>query len=455
MTPLTSLGAVFVLIAVAMILLLPRRWASVPLLVGTLYMTLSQGIQLGPFHLFCIRLLIAAGMMRVILRGERPPNGLNSLDWLMLVSSVWALASSFFHIDPASTLIGNFGFIFNTCGIYFLLRTYCQSFDDIVRLCRIATLLLVPVAFEMLQEQLTGYNMFSVLGGVADSPQIRVGRLRAQGPFAHAILAGTVGAVSLPFAIVLWRQYRKTAIVGIMACATMILASASSGPFMSGVFAIGGLLMWPFRHRMRLFRWLAFLSYVALDLLMDAPAYFLIARIDVAGGSTGWHRAALIESAIEHLGEWWLGGTDYTRHWMPTGVSWSPDHTDITNHYLQMGVVGGLPLMLLFIAILSMGFSYVGRVVRPQSTVSEEKQFVIWALGVSLFAHAATSISVSYFDQSFIFLYLTLAAIATMTSITVLHEARERARPIASKRPERPTAQRTEQKPETSRCGVP
>ena len=77
----------------------------------------------------------------------------------------------------------------------------------------------------------------------------------------------------------------------------------------------------------------------------------------------------------------------------------------------SMGVVGGLPLMLLFIAILAKGFSYVGQTLRQMPESSPQSRFMIWALGASLFAHAATFISVSYFDQSFVFIYLTLAAI--------------------------------------------
>lgn len=184
--------------------------------------------------------------------------------------------------------------------------------------------------------------------------------------------------------------------------------------------------MWRYRHRMRLLRWMAVLGYFTLALVMKAPVYYLIARIDISGGSTGWHRARLIESAFEHLDEWWLAGTDYTRHWMPTGVSWSPNHADITNQYLKFGVVGGLPLMLLFIAILSLGFSFVGQALQRASHLPRETQFVIWALGASLAAHAATCISVSFFDQSFVFLYLTLAAISTVYSFDFDHLASDR-----------------------------
>jgi len=156
----------------------------------------------------------------------------------------------------------------------------------------------------------------------------------------------------------------------------------------------------------------AVVGYILLDLVMKAPAYYIIARIDITGGSTGWHRAKLIDSAIEHLHEWWLFGTDYTRHWMPTGVSWSPDHTDITNHYIHMGVLGGLPLMGLFILQLWRGFKYVSNVALGHP--SKDVRFLAWALGSALFAHSVTCVGVSYFGQSFLFLYLNLAMIGSI-----------------------------------------
>jgi hypothetical protein len=412
---MNGIAVVFILLNTIAFLLLPRRWAAVPLLVGACYMTLGQVIDVGPFSFSIIRMLVLAGVVRIIVRGERLAGGMNSLDRLMLVWAVWVMFSSFFHNDLSGALIFRLGLVYDACGIYFLLRVFCQSLDDVIALCRITAILLVPVAAEMLYEKLTLYNLFSVLGGVPEITVIREGRIRAQGPFAHAILAGTIGAVCLPLVTALWRQHRKEAIIGIGACLIMIFAAASSGPVMSAIAAIGALWMWRYQHRMRLVRWLAVVGYIALDLVMKAPAYYLIARIDLAGGSTGWHRARLIQSAIEFLPEWWLGGTDYTRHWMPTGVSWSADHTDITNHYIKMGIIGGLPLMILFIAVLAKGFSFVGQTLRQLSELSQSR-FMVWALGASLFAHATTFIAVSYFDQSFVFLYLTLAAIGSAWS---------------------------------------
>ncbi|MGB9553516.1 MAG: O-antigen ligase family protein, partial [bacterium] len=274
------------------------------------------------------------------------------------------------------------------------------------------------VALEMLNEQFTHRNMFSFFGGVGETPAFREGHFRSQGPFRHSILAGTVGAVCFPLVVGIWRTNPLGAKLGVVACLMMVVTSFSSGPVMSLIWGILALIAWRWRDQTRKILVGAVVGYVFLDLIMKAPAYYLIARIDITGGSTGWHRAKLIESAIEHLSEWWLYGTDYTRHWMPTGVSWSPDHTDITNHYIQMGVLGGLPLMILFILGLWWGFKYVGQIVRGEQIVqgsrNDEQKFLAWALGSSLFSHAVTSVGVSFFDQSFLFLYLVLAATSSL-----------------------------------------
>jgi len=361
-------------------------------------------------------MLVSAGVIRIIVKGERIAGGMNSLDRLMILWAVWALFSSVFHKNPSGALIFRLGLVLNTCGVYFLLRIFCQSLEDVVGLYPITLILLVPVAVEMLYEKFTQNNLFYALGGLDKHLAIREGKIRAQGPFAHSILAGTVGAVCLPFAIAMWRENRKVALIGIGACLIMIFAATSSGPILSAAAAIGAVIMWHYRQRMRLIRWLAALGYICLNLIMDAPAYFLMARIDLTGGSQGWHRARLIQSSFQHLNEWWIGGTDYTRHWMPTGIAWSADHTDITNHYIKMGVIGGLPLMLLFIIILITGFSFLGKTLRNMTDTSQKMHFTVWTLGASLFGHAATFLSVSYYDQSFVFLYLTLALIGSTWS---------------------------------------
>lgn len=424
MTPLTSVGLTLLAAALLAVLLVQRRWAPVPILLVTCYVPLSLGVMLGPFNFFSIRLLILAALLRILLRREYREVVRSPLDGVMVAWSVWALAVSAFRINPMATLTYNGGLVFNTAGIYFVLRVFCRNLEDAIFLCRVVAWMLVPVALAMVYEQLAAANLFSILGGVSITPEVREGRIRAQGPFGHAILAGTVGAVMLPLCLALWSKYRGTSLMGALASVTIVFTSASSGPLMSAIIATLGLMLWRIRTVTRALRWAAVVVYLLLAAVMSSPPYYLMARIDLSGGSTGWHRSRLIESAFEHIDEWWFAGTDYTRHWMPTGVPWNPNHTDLTNHYLVMGVQGGLPLLLLFVLLLAKGFSIVGQSVQATKKASSEQDFFCWALGASLFAHAATCISVTYFDQSIVFLYVTLAAIAGIGASTSVSSVR-------------------------------
>ena len=180
------------------------------------------------------------------------------------------------------------------------------------------------------------------------------------------------------------------------------------GPIMSALAGCGGLFLWRYRHNMRSVRWAALgICPSPLELVMNRPAYLIMASVNLTGSGPGWHRARLIQSALQKLGEWWLIGTDYTRHWMPTGVTWSPNHTDLTNHYIALGVLGGLPLMLLFIVILAKAFWSIGGTIHAD--IPDRSKFPAWAVGSALFAHVVTCLSISYFDQSILFLYFTLA----------------------------------------------
>ncbi len=257
---LSGVPLLFVIVNVVALLSLPRRWAPMPLLMGACYMTLDSGIEIGPAHFTIIRMLIAAGILRVMLRGERIVGQTNGVDKLMLFWASWAIISSAFHRDPLAALIFRFGLVYNVCGIYFLIRVLCQSLNDVVRVCQITAIFLVPLSMAMLLEHSTGQNVFSALGAKEFS-EVRNDKIRAQGPFAHPILAGTVGAVCLPLMIGLWRQHRATAVAGTAACLAMVFASSSSGPILSALFGVGALLMWHWRHRMRLLRWIAFLGY--------------------------------------------------------------------------------------------------------------------------------------------------------------------------------------------------
>jgi hypothetical protein len=80
-----------------------------------------------------------------------------------------------------------------------------------------------------------------------------------------------------------------------------------------------------------------------------------------------------------------------------------------------MGVAGGLLLMLLFMGVLYSAFVLIGRVLKLDRVSGGGDPYLVWILGSILFGHAATFISVSYFDvANNCYLYLVLGTIGTV-----------------------------------------
>jgi hypothetical protein len=314
---------------------------------------------------------------------------------------------------------------------------------------------MLPLGALMFIEKMTGHNPFGFLGGVNEYSLVREGRIRAAGPFAHPLLAGTAGGTGVGMALYIYKHHKAAGLAGILGSLAVVFAVTSSGPVLMVLAIIFALLLWPLREYMSAIR----LSFVGLILLLSAvmhdPVYFLVARIDISGGSQGYYRAQLIRSTIEHFDEWWSIGTDYTRHWMSSGIYANSKHTDITNHFIAMGVMGGLLLQILWVMVLAAGFRMVGRTMRHSAVQAQKPLVLAWLLGSILFGHVVNSLSVSLFDQSIVFLYMTLAAICALpTEVAVAHQANDGHRDTTPPK-ERPRVRQSQQvlKPTTNRVG--
>jgi hypothetical protein len=414
-------GLLFTVILCVCILFLPRKYVLVPVLIGAFYMTIGQFVLVGPFHFYNLRLIITASWIRIFVRREFDLGRFNGIDKTIICWGIVAIVAATVQ-DPSRAvagLVNSLGWCYDALGTYFIIRIFIQDPDDVKQTIKWVTLLLVPLAVSMIIEKQTGRNLYSILGGVPEFSQIRDGHIRAQGPFLHPILAGTAAATSIPFIISLWwnpRWGKTFAVVGLVAVTAIVYSCSSSGPALTVIIAFAGMGAWFFRYHMRMVRWGLVVLIVSVQLLMNAPIWNLIGKIGNQTGGTGYHRAELITSAIAHLNEWWLVGTVYTRHWMPTGVTWSPNHTDITSQYIAQGVAGGLAQLFLFVLIIILCFKAIGIVLDSLNQDNREEQILVWGMGAALVAHAASFVSVSYFDQTIVFYYLLIAMISTSST---------------------------------------
>lgn len=412
-TFINGLGLAFGLLMSLLMLLLPRRLALLPVIAMVCCVTMGQRVMVLGLNFTLIRILLLFGMLRVLARGEwRGAPGAGPWHPIDRMMMWWVLASIVTYTllwQTGEAFVNRLGLAYDALGLYFLFRALVRGTDDMLMAVRQFAWLVVPVALCMLLEKSTGRNPFAALGGVPPETLVREGVLRCQGPFAHPILAGAFGSALLPLFVGLWqqRQHRFLALLGLASAAVITSTAGSSGPMMAGAVGLIGLALWPMRRHMQAVRRTLGLGVLGLHLAMQAPVWFLLARVGVFGGSTGYHRAILIDHAVHHFPDWWLVGTYSTAHW-------GFHMFDVTNQYVLVGVQGGLVTLLLFVALISRGFGAVGRAVHGWGDAHPAQQRLAWALGASLAVHATNYISVPYFDQNIVNWYLLLAMIAAL-----------------------------------------
>jgi hypothetical protein len=408
--PLLALCVILLLLQLA----LPFKWAFIPLLLAACHTPYTA--NLGGFTV--ARLVIVVGLMRAANCGTIGFDRQSALDRRMMVFAAVALLSAVGHDALLSNpYIFRIGLILNVLGTYFYARAYLATDEVLERLAKGVAIVLLPFAFLMVIEKQSGFNPYAKLGAQKTESLVRDGKIRAQGPFGTPILAGTVGASSIPIFIPLWRSRRRLASIGLATCLVITYCSASSGPISTVLLGMGAIALWRVRGHMRGIQIATICMLVVLHFIKERPIWYLMALMDFVGGSTGWHRAHLIDAGVKHLGEWWLWGTDRTGHWMPyslptdvPGVS----KADLTNYYLHLGAIGGLPLLFCLVAVQWSAFAQLGRKVREFGMVGTSEEFALWCVGAALFAHSVTFLSISYFDQMYVFFWMIVGCVPAM-----------------------------------------
>jgi len=389
-----------------------RKWAFVPLLIGAGVFPSGVALEFGISFTVC-HLVILVGITRALLTGALTISWRNPFDATVLLFCFWAMISILGHmgVENYNPVLERMKLVYNIGGGYFYCRAFIKTVEDFERLIQALAVTMIFLAIPMLAEKLTGTRYsWAFIEDTHSVSEVRGGKIRAAGPFGHAILAGSAGAATLALMIPLWRQHRKLAVWGIISCLVIVYSCASSGPILTAAAGLGAMFLWRWRYSIRWIRRMAIFMIIALHLLMNAPVWYLMSRVDLTGSSTGNHRAELITQALKHLDRWWFIGTDYTRDWMPHGIQWNPNHVDITNYYIKMGVIGGLPLLILFVAIIYQAYNKLGHGILQLREKNDPREFLFWGAGSFLFAHCVTFLSISYYDQSIIFFLVIIGA---------------------------------------------
>lgn len=423
-TTIHYLAVAMLFVMAVLTLSLRRELALLPLILMLCFVSPAQRITVMGLDLTLLRLLLVIGWLRVlVVHRDRDPFVWRAQDYLVLAYTIVASLAHIVRIGDVGGVVFRAGYAVDTAGVYFLCRRLIRNWRDVVGLVRGFGVVSLPVAAFFVVEAATGRNLFSVFGGVPEVTDVRDGRLRCQGAFAHPILAGCFWASLLPLFWGYWVTERARVgwkpMLWIGCALLVVVLCASSTPVLAVGAVLLGAAVFPLRRSLSAIRWAIAAVLLVMHVSMRQPVWHLISRIDVVGGSTGWHRFFLVDEAIKHLPEWWLLGESDTTKWAPT-------LGDVTSQYVLEGVRGGVFGLGLFAATMVVAFRNAGRIGcwgLPRANL--QRQQLAWALGVSLFAHAMCFIAVAYFGQIVQLWYLLLALVECVAEIGA-------ARPAAS-----------------------
>ena len=398
-------------ITVILIVCLPRKYAIASLVATVFAVPMSQVVVVCGIHFTVMRILILAGLGRWVRSGRDRsagafPGGFNPIDRAFSLFALMSLITFSLEWMETQAIIKGLGTFLDTLGGYFVVRFLVRDKSDVRYAIKVLAIVAVVLGACMINEQVIHRNIFELIGGVRSLPAVRDGKIRSQGPFEVYLTAGAFGATLVPLLVWLWSdgESRFVACLGMAGATAMTLTSNSSTPVLAYVAGIIGLCFWPFRRQMRIFRWGLALTLIGLDLVMKAPVWALIGRVDLTGSSSSYHRYKLVDNFIRHFGDWWLLGYKNYNNW-----GW--DMWDLSNQFVAYGLTGGLITFVLVIAVISRSFSGLGDA-RKLVEHKRNEAWYFWCLGAALFSNLVAFFGMSYFDQMQFAWYSLLAIIS-------------------------------------------
>lgn len=416
----------FALFACLLVVILRPQHAMAAFIAALLWYPSYLAVSVGTIDIVVGRFVVMVLLLRCIFSDElRSRFVWCQLDTFVAISMVVSVVTHFFTVDKPVMLIieSRGGYLMDTWCAYLAARLMVSDRKKLISLIKCIGVILVPLAVLGVVESVTGWQPFAPLwrfspwfreGGrfLADK---RFGFTRAVGPFSHTILFGGGFAMFLPLIYYLrherkgWRSFAYilsgVALLG-------ALSSFSSGPWVMAFVVIFCLALEGHKRWVkRLFLFSVF-SCVFIGIASNRPFYHVIAGMANPLGGAGWHRAKLIDLAVEHIDEWWMVGYgDEDPGWGESlGMTW----TDVTNEYVLSGVRYGILGIIATCAVLAEAFKSLASTYKKMTHPAMRS--LCWAFGSLLFGVAVTWMSVSFFGQIMTLFYCCLGMIGSLSS---------------------------------------
>src|SRR3974377_312356 len=99
-TFINPVGLIFALLMCLLIVILPRRYAMVPVIALVCYMTMGMRVMVAGLNFTMLRILLLFGWTRLIVRREMEPVQFNKLDrYVVLLPIVIIIAKTLLYRD--------------------------------------------------------------------------------------------------------------------------------------------------------------------------------------------------------------------------------------------------------------------------------------------------------------------------------------------------------------------
>src|SRR5580704_10156366 len=162
-TTLAPIVLIAMIIAILLILVLPRKYALLPLFFVLLLVPVGQQVVVGGVHLFVSRILVLFGLFKMFLtklmsQGDLAGGGFNSIDRAFLWCALCQAAAAVLLFRSTDALVNQSGLLLDFVGGYFLLRFLIQDEEDIFRVIKCFALVALIIAFSMVVDLFTLNN---------------------------------------------------------------------------------------------------------------------------------------------------------------------------------------------------------------------------------------------------------------------------------------------------------
>lgn len=392
----TGLGLGALALCVAVVLFGRRSVAISAAVVCIALVPSGQKFVIGGLDLQFLRILGILLVARVFLGGQAIGIRWSWLDLAFAAYMTLPIVAVVIRGETGS-LPNRITLAFDSLAFYVAGRWALRGVADWNVLVMTLAVLAVPIGAAFAYEKATAHNLFAFLGGVPEETALRQGKLRAQGPFSHPILAGCWWASVVPLMLAVWRIAAPGSLarlivgLGLPLAVALVFATASSTPI--GGVVIGVIVFY-------LYRWRTYWPKIRMWVLASALLVhfatksglhgLLFTRVTLVSGSTGYHRFLLFDQALKRVGEWMLAGGS-TYHW-----GWGMD--DVTSQWVAAGVIGGLACLASLIAVM-IGVARMLQRAAMDPRLSEPDRMLAWGVLASVVVHMMSFLGVTYFGQ--------------------------------------------------------